>query len=133
MKFFWCFVLLSLLSGFTLPNQESAKKDNKTEEQAPNVRRITVKGDVMKNKLVHKVTPLFPAAAMRQRISGTVVLHVLIGVDGNVKDIESVSGPQIFVKPTIESVRQYKYKPTVENGQPVEVDTTVETVFEVRQ
>ena len=133
MKFFWCFVLLSLASGFTLLNQESPKKEDKTEEQAPNVRRITVRGDLMKKRLVHKVAPQYPAEAMRQRISGTVVLHVLIGVDGSVKRIDYASGPQILVKPTIEGVRQYKYKPLEENGQPVEVDTTVQTVFEVRQ
>jgi len=133
MKFLWCFALLSLVPGFALPNQESPKKEDKAEEQTPNVRRITLKGDLMKKKLVDKVTPKYPAEAMRQRISGTIVLHVLIGVDGSVKDIEYVSGSQILVKPTIEGVRQYKYKPTVEDGQPVEVDTTVETVFEIRR
>jgi protein TonB len=53
----------------------------------------------------------------------------VIGVDGSVKQVEYVSGPEVFLKPTIEAVRQNKYKPTTENGQPVEVDTTVETVF----
>ena len=83
----------------------------------------------MRKKLVHKVNPIYPSEAMRRRIAGTVILHVVIGVDGSVKQAEYVSGPEIFVKPTIEAVRQNKYKPTLENGQPVEVDTTVETVF----
>jgi hypothetical protein len=70
---------------------------------------------------------------MHQRVSGTVILRVLIGVDGSVKDMQYVSGPRILVQPTMDGVRQYKYQPTTQNGQPAEVDTTVESVFEVRQ
>jgi protein TonB len=57
---------------------------------------------------------------------------VVIGVDGSVKDMKYVSGPSRLVKATMDGVRQYKYQPTTENGQPVEVDTTVETVFDIR-
>ena len=121
-----CYLLLQL-SSFSL--QGNATQQDKAAAQAPSVPLITVKGDVMKKKLARKVTPTYPYAARQQRIAGTVVLHVLIGVDGSVKQVEYVSGPDIFVKPTIEAVRQYKYKPTTDNGQPVEVDTTVETVF----
>ena len=91
--------------------------------------RISVKGDVMKKKLVHKVTPRYPADAMLQRVMGTVILRVLIGVDGSVRDMQYVSGPRILVQTTMDGVRQYKYRPTAENGQPVEVETTVETEF----
>jgi protein TonB len=121
-----CYLLFQF-SSFS--SQENPTQQDKAAAQAPSVPRITVKGDVMKKRLVRKVTPAYPYAARQQRIAGTVVLHVLIGVDGSVKQVEYVSGPDIFVKPTIEAVRQYKYKPTTDNGQPVEVDTTVETVF----
>ena len=99
--------------------------------QTQTVPRITVKGDVMKKKLVRKVTPRYPPEARPSRVSGTVVLRVLIGVDGSVEHVEYVSGPKVLLQATIDGVRQYKYKPTTENGQPVEVDTTVETVFSI--
>lgn len=137
MRFFSGVFLLFLMSTFGLAKQENPKKEDKkedkTEAQAPTVPRITVKGDVMKKKLVHKVTPRYPAEAMHQCVSGTVILRVLIGVDGSVKDMQYVSGPRILVQATMDGVRQYKYRPTMENGQPVEVDTTVETVFGIRQ
>ena len=122
---------LCLVSTLALPKQENPKKEDKTETQAPTVRRITVKGNVMKKKLVHKVIPQYPPEARDQRVSGIVVLHVLIGVDGSVKDMQYVSGPSILVRATMDGVRQYKYQPTTDSGQPVEVDTTVETVFEL--
>jgi protein TonB len=123
---------LFLMATVASPQQENQKED-KTPAQAPVVSRITVKGEVMKKKLVHKVTPRYSADAMNQSVSGTVVLRVLIGVDGTVKDMQYVSGPRILVQATMDGVRQYKYRPTMLNGQPVEVDTTVETVFEIRR
>jgi protein TonB len=92
-----------------------------------------VKGYVMKKKLVRKVTPRYPPEARHARIVGTVVLRVLVGTDGSVEHVEYVSGPKQLVQATIDGVRQCKYKPTTENGQPVEVDTTVETVFSIVQ
>lgn len=124
---------LWLVSTLALPKQENPKNEHTTQTPAPTVRRITVNGDVMKKKLVHKVTPKYPADAMHQRVSGTVVLHVLIGVDGSVKDMQYVSGPSILVQATMDGVRQYKYQATTDSGQPVEVDTTVETVFEIHR
>jgi periplasmic protein TonB len=132
MRFFYCVLSLLLVSNFAISKQENPKKEDKT-EAPPIIRRITVNGDVMKRMLVHKVTPRYPIEARQQRISGTVKLHVIIGVDGSVKDIEYVSGPRALVQATVDGVRQYKYKPTKENGEPVEVDTTVETLFELRE
>jgi periplasmic protein TonB len=109
--------------------QENQTQQDRSATQATNVPRIMVNGDVMKKQLVHKINPNYPTEARRQRIAGTVILHVVIGVDGNVRQTEYVSGPDIFVKPTIDAVRQWKYKPTTESGKSVEVDTTVKMVF----
>jgi protein TonB len=91
--------------------------------------RATVKGDAMKKQLIHKVNPPYPREAMDNRIAGVVKVHVVIGVDGGVMQVEYLSGPAIFVQPTLNAVRQWKYKPQTSNGQPVEVDTTVDVVF----
>lgn len=130
---YWCAVFaLFLVPTFAQPKQDNPKKEDRTEAQLPTVPRITVKGNLMKKKIVHKVTPKYPREAMDQRVSGIVVLHVLIGVDGSVKDMQYVSGPRMLVQATMDGVRQYKYQPTIVSGLPAEVDTTVETVFEIR-
>jgi periplasmic protein TonB len=74
--------------------------------------------------LVHKVVPDYPAEARHPRLAGTVKLHVVIGVHGGVKQVEFISGLTVFVKSAMDAVRKWKYKPSVANGQPVEVDTT---------
>jgi len=112
MRFVRSLFLPMLISTLALAGQENPKAEDKTEAQATVVHRITVNGKVMKKKLIHKVTPRYPLDAVRERISGTVVLPVLIGVDGSVKDMQYVSGPSRLVKATMDGVRQYKYQPT---------------------
>jgi protein TonB len=131
MRFFVVCYLLCQFSFFQA--KENPTPQDKTAAQVPSVPRITVKSDAMEKKLVRKVIPIYPYEARRQFIAGTVILHILIGVDGNVKETKYVSGPDILVKPATDAVRQWKYKPTTQNGQPVEVDTTVESVFSLRQ
>jgi hypothetical protein len=111
---FSCFGLLSLMSIFVVSSARESDTTDKSATQAPTAPQITVKGDVMKKRLIHKATPSYPYQARQMRISGTVILHALIGVDGSVKQAEYVSGPKILVEPTIEAVRQNKYKSTTE-------------------
>src|SRR2546430_7312706 len=122
-----CFLICTSIQS------QSATQQDKSATQAQSVPHITVKGDETKKKLVRKVTPRYPPEARHARIAGTVVLRVLIGIDGSVEHVEYVSGPKQLVQATIDGVRQYKYKPTTDNGQPFEVDTTVETVFSIAQ
>lgn len=133
MKFFLvpalCFV--GLLVGSPVRGEREAQE--KAAPQSPDPPRVTVKGEAMKKMLVHKVNPGYPPEAMHQRIAGTVKLRVVIGADGGVKQADYLSGPSVFVQPTIDAVRKWKYKPPTANGQPVEVDTTVEVVFSLVQ
>jgi periplasmic protein TonB len=113
------------------PAQENPSE--KAATQAPGVPRISVKGNVMSKKLIHKIIPNYPSEARQMHTDGVVKLRVVIGVDGSVKQAEYLSGPKLLVEATIDAVRQWKYKPTTENGQPVEVETNVETVFSLVQ
>jgi len=73
--------------------------------------------------------PVYPAVAKQAHISGTVVLHCMIGKDGSVQALEYISGPPLLMKSAMDAVRQWTYKPTLLNGEPVEVDTTVSVIF----
>jgi len=86
-------------------------------------------GKVMSSMLTKKVTPKYPSEAREQRISGTVRLHVIISKEGKVQQLELVSGHPLLAESAIEAVRKWEYKPTLLNGEPVEVDTTVDVGF----
>ncbi|HTA51587.1 MAG TPA: energy transducer TonB [Candidatus Acidoferrum sp.] len=91
--------------------------------------RIKVGGDVQAASLLKQVTPAYPNIAKTAHVSGTVTLHAIISKDGSIEKLEYVSGPALLMTSAITAVREWKYKPTMLNGQPVEVDTTVQVVF----
>jgi TonB family protein len=91
--------------------------------------RIREGGNVALTSLTYKVAPIYPDDAKAKRIQGTVLLHVILSIDGAVKDLEVVSGDPSLANAATAAVRQWKYKPTLLNGKPVEVDTTVKVDF----
>jgi TonB family protein len=94
--------------------------------------RIRLGGNMMKKMLKKKIQPLYPQEARDQRLQGIVRLHIIVGTDGKVLQVEYVSGPTVFVQGSIDAVRQWEYKPTLLNSQPVEVDSTVDIVYSLR-
>ncbi len=93
--------------------------------------RITIGGNVQASKLVNKVQPNYPVEARDNHIQGTVVLHVIIAKDGSVTQIQVVSGDPSLVSSALDAVRQWRYQPTLLDGQPVEVDTRVNVTFQL--
>jgi len=91
--------------------------------------RIRVGGNVQAAAIVRQVMPQYPPIAKTAHISGTVVLHAIIGKDGSVQDLQYMSGPPLLMKSALDAVKQWRYKPTMLNGEPVEVDTTISVVF----
>jgi TonB family protein len=91
--------------------------------------RVRIGGNVQQSKLVYKVDPTYPLEAVRSHTEGTVVLHVVIGVDGSMKEVQLVSGDSTLSAAAIEAVRQWRYQPTLLNGEPVEVDSTISVIF----
>jgi protein TonB len=75
------------------------------------------------------VEPAYPPLARQARIQGTVRFNIGIGRDGGVVALEVVNGPPMLIPAAAEAVRQYRYKPTLLNGQPVEVSTQVDVNF----
>jgi periplasmic protein TonB len=91
--------------------------------------RIKVGGDVQSASLVERVTPEYPDIAKSAHVSGTVTLHAIISKDGSIQKLEYVSGPPLLMASAMRAVKEWRYRPTMLNGQPVEVDTTVQVVF----
>jgi len=99
----------------------------------PNVSRVRVGGAVQAAKLVNRVQPMYPPLARQTRISGTVKLHAIIGKDGTVQQLNVESGHPLLVQAALDAVRQWRYQPTLLNGEPVDVDTEIDVIFSLAQ
>ena len=91
--------------------------------------RIAIGGNVQAARLINRVQPVYPEEASKEKISGTVKLHVVIAKDGKIQQIQVVSGHPLLVQAAIDAVKQWQYQPTLLNGQPVEVDTQIDVIF----
>jgi TonB family protein len=85
--------------------------------------RIRVGGNVQAANLIKKVQPAYPAEARSRLIQGTVEFTATIGKDGKIGTLTLASGPLALYESARDAVRQWVYKPTLLNGQPVEVVT----------
>jgi protein TonB len=92
---------------------------------------VKVKGDVIKGKLIHQVVPKYPKDAKKAGVSGTVVVKAIVRKDGSMRDVEYVSGPEQLADAAVKAVQKWRYTPTLVNGEPVEVDTTIAVTFRI--
>ncbi|MGH9796273.1 MAG: energy transducer TonB [Candidatus Acidiferrales bacterium] len=86
-------------------------------------------GAVQSKRLVKRVQPVYPPLAIKARITGAVKLAAIIARDGAISQIEVISGHPLLVQPSLDAVRQWHYEPTLLNGEPVEVITTIDVIF----
>jgi protein TonB len=91
--------------------------------------RVRVSSGVSTGMLVRRVQPNYPPLARQARIQGVVVLQAQISKDGNIENLQLISGHPMLAPAAIEAVKQWKYKPYLLNGEPVEVETQVQVNF----
>jgi protein TonB len=103
------------------------------EVKAAPPQRIRVGGNVQAANLINQVRPVYPPLAKQARISGTVELSAIIGRDGRVQDLKVVRGHPLLVQAALDAVKNWIYKPTLLNGEPVEVSTTIDVNFTLAQ
>jgi protein TonB len=115
----------ALIDLFNSPLPPAPPVSSARENKAP----IPVGGSVEAASLIHRVVPQYPEIARLTHVSGTIVLRAIIGKDGTVQELSYVSGPALLIKPAMDAVRQWSYRPTLLNGKPVEVETTIDVVF----
>lgn len=92
-------------------------------------KRIRVPAPMTQANLVYDVAPKYPPEAGRARIEGTVVLFAVIGKDGTVQDVRVENGLPVLAQAAIEAVKQWRYRPYLLNGEPVEVDSQITINF----
>jgi len=96
--------------------------------------RVRVGGEVQAPKIIEKVQPVYPEKAKAAGIQGTVMLHAIIGMEGNPLSLR-VMNKQIdpdLARAAVEAVNKWRYQPTLLNGEPIEVDTTIMVNFTLK-
>jgi len=95
------------------------------------VQRVRISQGITKGMLTYRIEPGYPTLARQARIQGTVVLTAVIDKDGNIENLQLVSGHPMLAPAAIAAVKQWRYKPYLLNGQAVEVETTITVNFEL--
>lgn len=91
--------------------------------------RQTVSEGVMEGALIRRVEPVYPMIAEKMHLSGIVRLRAIIATDGSVQHLEVLSGSEILARAARQVVEQWRYRPTLLNGIPVEVETYITVTF----
>ena len=81
-------------------------------------------------ELVRKIRPVYPPLAVQARVQGVVVLKAVIAKDGTVQSLELESGHPMLVNAAMDAVKQWRFKPYMVNGVPVEVRTRINVPFQ---
>jgi protein TonB len=90
-------------------------------------------GQIQPAVLIHRQEAEYPKLAKQTGARGTVTLTALIGKDGLIKSVKVVSGHPMLTPAAVAAVKQYRYRPTMLNGQPVEAETTISLSFDFAQ
>jgi protein TonB len=94
---------------------------------------MRVGGQVMEANLIRKVMPVYPPLAKSARVQGTVEFTAVISKDGTIQNLQLVRGHPLLVNAAKQAVLQWKYKPTLLNGEPVQVITDIVVNFTLSQ
>ena len=114
--------------GIAATSPELTPRKDATLNKYP--QKIDVSGSIAQGSLMKKVNPRYPEDAKWARIEGKVVLGALIGTDGRIHDLSVIEGPSpSLVGAAMEAVSQWEYRPYLLNGNPVEVNTTINVIF----
>jgi TonB family protein len=111
------------------PQAQASDKPVPIRDAQGQVTRIRVGGNIQSAQVISSPKPKYPVEAKLAGIQGKVRLNVIINKDGTVQDVQVASGDPALSEVAVEAVRQWVYKPTLLNGQPVEVATVVDVNF----
>jgi TonB family protein len=110
---------------------ENATKSVAVQTTSGKPSRLSVGGTVQAAKIISRVQPIYPESARSAGISGTVVLRAVIGMDGkplSLRVMNSQIDPDL-AHSAVDAVNQWRYTPTLLNGEPIEVDTTITVIY----
>ncbi|HVB99599.1 MAG TPA: energy transducer TonB [Candidatus Dormibacteraeota bacterium] len=98
---------------------------------ATQAKPLRISSVVMQTKLIQTPPLKYPEDARKKNIQGDVALDIVIGTNGSVKSVKVTDGPKELTKAAVNNVKHWRYQPTVLEGKPVEVETTVDLQFKL--
>lgn len=115
-------------STFPLPKANDWRGRGPEPPPATNAKRAII-SRMEPGALIYRVQPKYPVLAVQAHREGVVELRAIIGTDGAIHSLEVLSGHALFVQATLEAVREWRYRPTILNGEAVEVETRIRVTF----
>jgi len=100
-------------------------------KSAPVLQTLAISQGVSQGLIVKKVQPNYPSAALRLQLEGAVRLLATVGKKGNITSVKTISGEPLLAQAAADAVKQWKYKPYLLNGEPVEIQTQVTINFKL--
>ncbi len=121
-----------LLNGEPIEIETTVIVKYHLQPNSPKPERLRVSSGVAESMLKHRVEPNYPRVAKENHIQGDVVLAVLISTEGNVTNVRTITGDPLLVDASTEAVKQWKYRPYLLSGKPIELETTINFKFHMR-
>jgi protein TonB len=95
--------------------------------------KLRLEAEEATKQLLHRVEPMYPSAAKAAGVDGTVLLEIIIGVDGSVTEVREIDGPTELIAAAVAAVKQWQYKPIIYRGRAWQATTEVEVRFKLPQ
>jgi len=109
---------------------EELESGLKTSESMPVEKsQVQVPAEVMQKLLVHRVEPIYPVEARKEKLQGIIAVDIVVGKDGAVHSMHALNGPDVLANAAMDALRWWKFEPYRVNGQPVVAETTVAVEF----
>jgi len=115
---------------FLIRRRKCVRRNARITKSRPRRLRFTQLDPAM---LIHRVEPIYPPLAKQTHREGRVELRAIIGTDGRIRSLQIVAGDPLFEQSAVEAVQQWRYKPTILNGQPVEIDTSIMVIYSMQR
>jgi protein TonB len=113
-------------SGESLPNLIDVSV-----KSTPVLQTLTISQGVSQGLIVKRVQPIYPSTALRLHLEGPVHLMATVGKSGNITTVKTLNGDPVLAQAAADAVKQWKYKPYLLNGEPVEIQTQVTINFKM--
>jgi protein TonB len=98
-------------------------------DDPPVVVRRAISEPAQMAQLIRRVEPIYPPIPRQIQREGRVELHAIISTTGTIESLEVISGDPLFIQSALSAVREWRYRPTILNGRPIEVDTRITVIY----
>jgi periplasmic protein TonB len=115
------------------PTAFDARRDAPAPPTSHRTERLRLSEPVINARIIRRIEPVYPPLAVQLRREGRVELHAIIATDGTIRSLEVESGDPLFIQSALAAVREWRYQPTILDGQPIEVETQITVIYSLNR